>query len=263
MRLLIDDCVFGYAARDRVVDGVSLACAAGELVAVVGPNGSGKTTLLRIAAGQLRPRSGRVVVDGVPLAGLGPSARARRVAFMPQIERHETGLTVHDVVRLGRTPHRGWWLPFTTGDDTLVAAALAATGLTSLADRPVCRLSGGEWRRTILARALAQQADVLLLDEPLAGLDVRHRQECLAAVRGIVSDHGRAAVVTMHDLNLAQLFADRVVVLGHGRCLASGPPREVLTADVVGRAFGIEVSMVRHPLDGTPLVVPNAVGRRS
>lgn len=255
--LRADRCGFRYPDGADVLEGASLAVGPGEFVILLGANGSGKTTLLRVLAGHLRAREGMALLDEVAIDRLSRRVVAQRVALMPQFERRETGLSVREVVRLGRSPHCGWWLPLSADDERIVDESMAATGVLPLAERRITQLSGGEWRRMILARALAQEASILLLDEPTAGLDVRYQYECLAALQRMVRSRGLAAIVTLHDLNLAALFADRVVILAHGRCVASGPPTEAFTPEIVRQAFGIEVSIVSHPLHGTPMVVPN------
>lgn len=255
--LRADRCSFRYPDGPDVLETASLEVGPGEFVVLLGANGSGKTTLLRMLAGHLRARKGVTLLDGVAIDRLARRVVARRVALMPQFERREAGLSVREVVRLGRSPHCGWWLPLSADDERIVEDSMAATGVLPLAERRITHLSGGEWRRMILARSLAQEASILLLDEPTAGLDVRYQYECLAALQRMVRVRGLAAIVTLHDLNLAALFADRVAILEHGRCVANGPPAEALTPEVVRRAFGIEVSVIRHPLHDTPMVVPN------
>jgi iron complex transport system ATP-binding protein len=255
--LRADRCSFRYPDGPDVLEGTSVAVKPGEFVVLLGANGSGKTTLLRVLAGHLRAREGVALLDEVAIASLSRRLVAQRVALMPQFEHRETGLSVREVVRLGRSPHCGWWLPLSADDERIVDQSMAATGVLPLAERRITHLSGGEWRRMVLARALAQEASVLLLDEPTAGLDVRYQYECLVALQRMVRSRNLAAIVTLHDLNLAALFADRVSILARGRCVASGSPGEALTAEVVRHAFGIEVSVIPHPLHGTPMVVPN------
>ena len=165
-------------------------------------------------------------------------------------------LTVLDVVSLGRMPHSGWWAPLSNTDISRVEAAIAATGLESLRERSILELSGGEWRRMILARAIAQDASVLILDEPIAGLDLKYQYEVLDQVRHLTKQNQLVTIVTLHDLNMAAMFADRVAILHDGKLLAIGKAEEVLTCDVIRQAFGVDVSVVKHPSLGTPLVIP-------
>lgn len=227
----------------RVLDGVSLALAAGSLTALAGPNGAGKTTLLSALAGLLRPESGAVLLGGVPLASLSRTDRARRLAWLEQGARAAWGLTVREVAALGRLPH---------GDqgEAAVEAALSACGLAGFAGRRVDALSGGEARRAMLARVLATEADILLLDEPTADLDPAQGFALMRLLRDEAA-RGRAVVTVLHDLALAARFADRIVLLAEGRIAADGTPAEVMTEAVAGRVFGVRVGT-----DDLPRLLP-------
>jgi iron complex transport system ATP-binding protein len=253
----------GVAARlgDRaVLAGVDLAVAPGEIVGLVGRNGAGKTTLLRIAAGTLAPDAGRVTLDGSEIASFDRRARARIVALVPQDTQVPFPFSVAELVLMGRTPHLGF-LGFEDAHDLDVArAAMQRMGIEALADRAAPTLSGGERQLAVVARALAQEPRLLLLDEPTAFLDLRHRLEVLTVLRERAAD-GASALVVSHDLGLAARFCDRLVLLGDGRVLAEGPPRDVLSPDTLRAAFGIEAEIVTAP-DGTPLVVPRSVTTR-
>jgi len=238
------------AGASTLLDAVSLALAPGELVAVAGPNGAGKTTLLRVLEGDLVPAAGAVLLDGRPLRAHRPRDLARRRAVLPQDTRLAFPFTVAEVVRMGRWP----WPPSPSRDHAAVAAALAACDVTHLADRRVPTLSGGERTRVALARVLAQDTAVLLLDEPTAALDLRHQRAVLAAARAR-ADAGRAVLAVLHDLNLAAAHADRVVLLDAGRVVADGPPAAVLTADRLTALYGTPVIVTRHPARPHPLVV--------
>jgi ABC-type cobalamin/Fe3+-siderophores transport system ATPase subunit len=245
----------GYGNR-RVLESLSLAVQAGEVVSLLGPNGAGKTTLLRALARLLRPTHGTVLLDGGDIWHLGAGALSRTVGLMPQSERRDWPLTVEESVQMGRAPHRGWLLPFNADDARVVDEALRNTSLVDLRQRPITELSGGEWRRVILARALAQQARVLLLDEPIGGLDLRFQVEMLRLVRELAIQEQLAVVLTLHDLNLAAVYSHRIALLSERTLIACGTPEEVLTAELVGRAFSVPVAVTRHPVYGTPLVVP-------
>lgn len=255
--LQADQLACGYGGR-AVLESLSLAARAAEVLVLLGPNGSGKTTLLRALARLLAPRHGAVFLDDRNLADFRAGELARRIALTPQTERRDWPLTVEESVRLGRAPHRGWLLPLTHQDHQIVEEALGRTGLVELRGRPITELSGGEWRRMIVARALAQEASVLLLDEPTAGLDLKYQFEVLRMVRELAKGKQLVVVLTLHDLNHASLFADRIAVLGERRLFALGSPAEVLTADLIGRAFGVQVTVTRHPVYDTPLVAPLA-----
>jgi iron complex transport system ATP-binding protein len=245
----------GYDNRD-VLESLSLSASAGEVLMLVGPNGSGKTTLLRAIARLLRPRHGRVMVHEQNVWEQSASSVARLVAMMPQSEQRDWPLTVEQSVTLGRAPHRGWLLPIPRGDQGIIENALRDTGLCDLRHRSITELSGGEWRRMILARALVQQARVLLLDEPTAGLDLKYQVEVLRLIRRLATQENLTVAMSTHDLNLAAIFGHRVAVLSDRKVAACGPPAEVFTADLISRSFGLPVTVMRHPVYNTPWVVP-------
>lgn len=239
----------------RVVEQVSLAARPGEVLALIGPNGAGKTTLLRAMARLLRPSGGAALLDGQAVWNLHPRSLARRLA-MAQQGGDAPPLTVGQLVALGRAPHRGWLLPLGPADRAAVEEALNRTGVAHLRDQPVTELSGGEQRRAILARALAQQPQALLLDEPTAALDLKYQVAILDLAVRLAHADGLTIVVTLHDLNQAALVADRVALLAEGRLEALGAPSEVLRADLLTRAYGVPVVVGAHPVYGTPLITP-------
>ncbi len=239
----------------QVVETVNLAVRPGEVLALIGPNGAGKTTLLRALGRILRPSGGVSLLAGRPVWQLGPRAAARIVALAPQ-GGIQSPLTVAQLVALGRAPSRGWLLPLAADDRAAVERAMERAGVAELRDRPLAALSGGEQRRAILARALAQEPRTLLLDEPTAALDLRFQVAVLDLARRLAHNDGMAVVVTLHDLNQAALVADRVALLAGGRLLALGTPAEVLTAGMLARAYGVPVAVGCHPVYGTPLITP-------
>ena len=247
-----------------VVDDVHLSVGEGEVVALIGPNGAGKTTVLRIAGGVLEATSGQAIVDGQALSTLSARDIARRIAVVPQDGPVPTGLLVREMVELGRTPYTRVLLGPTAEDRRAVDWAIAAAGVDGLADRLVDELSGGERQRVILARALAQQPRLLLLDEPTANLDLHHQVAMLELVRGLSRERGLAVLAAVHDLQLAALYCDRVALLHHGQIVSQGPPEAVLTAPLLLEAFGQRVVLSAHPTHGVPLValVPNGNARR-
>ena len=242
--------------RRPAIEGIDLVLAPGEVTVLLGRNGSGKSTLLKVAAGILRPTVGRVLLDGVDLATIPPRAAARQIAGVAQEESVDFPYTVRDVASLGRIPHLGPFASETDRDRRAVEAALDALDLTALADRPVPLLSGGERRRAFLARALAQEPSVLLLDEPTAHLDLGHEAALLSVVRALARSRGVAVALALHDLNLVGLVADRVVLLDGGRIRATGSPIEVFDAATLSDAFGSPVITVPRPGGGAPLVIP-------
>lgn len=231
-----------------ILDGVSLRAEPGSTLGLLGPNGSGKSSLLRLLAGLRRPSAGAIDIDGRAMAGWSRRELSRRIAMVEQQVSTEVDLTVAEVVGLGRTPHRGGWGGSRPEDDEIIQRSLVRTGLDGLGHRRWHSLSGGERQRAQIARALAQEPAELLLDEPTNHLDVAHQLELLALVRELPV----TAVIALHDLNLAGMFCDELVVLDRGRVVAAGAPRDVLTAELVGEVYGVrcEVSSV----DGNPHV---------
>ena len=246
----------GYGSCSVLTD-VDLEVRAGEVLVLIGPNGAGKTTLLHTLARLLKPRGGSIEVLGKPLAEHGPRELARVLALAPQRALQSAWpLTVRESVALGRAPHRGWLLPLTRADNEAVDAAMERMGVSDLARRSVATLSGGEVRRVILARALAQAPRILLLDEPATYLDLRYQAELLDAVRSLAHAEGLGVVMTIHDLPLAALCADRMALLEPGRVRAVGSPREVLREDLLHGLYGPNLEVLHHPATGAPLVLP-------
>lgn len=241
-----------YGPR-RVVDEVDLAVHAGEIVALVGPNGAGKSTLLAVLAGDLEPERGSVSVDGAPVGSWRPNELAIRRGVLLQHVALSFPFTVTQVVRMGRAPWGG-----TTAedwDDAIVAQAMVETDVRDLADRVFTTLSGGEQARVALARVLAQEARILLLDEPTASLDVRHQEQVLGIARSR-ADRGDAIVVVLHDLDIAAAHADVVVVLSDGRIRAQGPPDLVCTSELLSDVYEHPIEVLRHPRTGGLVIVP-------
>lgn len=243
----------GYGDRP-VLEGIDLAVSAGEMVALIGRNGSGKSTLLRCLGGALPPLAGRVLLQGLPVGARGRRETARLLAVVPQELQVPFATTIRDVVDLGRAPHARFLQPPTMADRAAVDRAMAAADLTSLADRTFQQVSGGEQQRAALAMALAQEPRMLLLDEPTVHLDVAHQISLLAALRRLCLADGLAVLAAMHDINLAALIFDRLLLLGEGRLLVSGAPRAVLSAETVERAFGVRVVVASHPALDVPQV---------
>jgi iron complex transport system ATP-binding protein len=241
------------AGGRRIVDGVSFAVEPGAWVSLLGPNGAGKTTLLRVLAG-LRRFRGSVRLAGHELAELGRREAARRIALVPQTPVVPPAMSVGDYVLLGRTPHMGVLAREGDGDRAAASEALVRLALAPLADRRLGSLSGGELQRAVIARALAQAAPVLLLDEPTTALDVGHQQQVLELVDELRRADGLTVVAAMHDLTLAAQYGDRIVLVDRGRVLAEGGAREVLTEERIASLYGATVRVVHG--DGAPAVVP-------
>jgi iron complex transport system ATP-binding protein len=237
-----------------VLDGVDLEVGVGEWVAVIGPNGAGKTTLLRAVAGTL-PFQGSVMIAGKQLSGMSRREASRMIAVVPQHPVIPDATTALEYVLLGRTPYIGYW-DMEKADDVLIAhSALERLAADDLAARPMGRLSGGERQRVVLARALAQDAAVLLLDEPTTSLDIGHQQQVLDLVDGLRRERSITILAAFHDLTLAAQYADRMALLDGGSIVAEGAPAEVLTAGVLSRFSGARVTVIESP-DGDPIVVP-------
>jgi iron complex transport system ATP-binding protein len=249
------DLTCAYNGRP-VLTGLSLTAHPGQVLALIGPNGAGKTTLLRAMARLLRPREGVLLLGDQQVWELSPRAVARQLALAPQSNGDNWPLSVEQAVALGRAPHRGWFLPFSAADHEVVQQAMRRTGLEPLRQRLVTQLSGGEQRRVLLARTLAQEPQVLLLDEPTAHLDLKYQTEILELVRQLAHRDGLAVVITLHDLNQAALCADRLALLAEGRLLAVGESEDVLIPSYLAQAYGVPVVVTQHPLYGTPMVTP-------
>jgi iron complex transport system ATP-binding protein len=245
----VEGVAFAYSMPDgrrrEVLRSVDLTLARGDLVALVGTNGSGKTTLLRLLTGVLRPDAGVVRFEGRRLADWRRLDLARRVAVLPQQLDLPVGFRVAELVGMGRAPHARRLFASTEADERAVARALADAGALDLADRFAEELSGGERQRLLVAMALAQEPDLLLLDEPTLHLDLAHQVSLLATIRRLRDQRGLTVLAVLHDLNLAAAFAPRVAILDEGRVIADGPPAEVLSPDLVRRVFGVHVDEAR------------------
>ena len=235
----------------KVLRGVDLTASAGEWVNIIGPNGAGKTTLLRALLG-LVPYSGEISIDG--LDDRRRAARARKVAYVPQTPVIPPGMLVGDYVLLGRTPHRGVFAAETANDRCIAAEVVERLDLAGFGARSVQSLSGGERQRAVMARALAQQADILLLDEPTTALDLGHQQDVLELVDALRRERDLTVIATLHDLTLAARYGDRIALLARGRVVETGLPAAVLTVHNIAAHFGANVRIVDDP-EG-PVIVP-------
>jgi iron complex transport system ATP-binding protein len=255
----IDDLVVGYDAAP-VLDGVTVEIAGGEFVGVVGPNGSGKTTLLRSVARVLRPRAGAVLIDGREVFTVPARELAREVGVVPQDTIPAFDFTALEIVLMGRSPHLGRFQVEGPKDLAIAEQAMRQTGTLEVANRPFTALSGGERQRVVVARALAQEPRVVLLDEPTSHLDINYQFEILNLIRRLNHERGITVLAVLHDLNLAAQYCDWLVMLGGGKIQAIGAPDEVLTAQNVKRVYGAEVWVRRHPTSGRPYVIAG-IGR--
>jgi iron complex transport system ATP-binding protein len=254
MNLVADSVTYAYNG-DPVVRGVSLTLRSGQVVGVIGPNGSGKSTLIRLLARAFSPKSGRVSLDGRDLNSYDRAALARLIAVVAQSPQLPDAFTVEELVLLGRTPHLGFLASEGPGDRQVAQRAMEITDTLRFVQRRMGQLSGGERQRVVIARALAQEPHVLLLDEPTTYLDLSHQLDILKLVVRLAREHHLAVLSTFHDLNAAAEYCDELVLLQDGRVFAQGRPQDVLTPEIIGAAFGAQVCVFPNPLTGTPIVV--------
>ena len=258
--MLLDavDLAFAYHGGAPVLDGVSLSVKRGAIVGLIGPNGSGKTTLVRVLNGTLTPSRGRVLLDNAPLTTMSRRDLARRIAVVPQ-ETHVTfDFTVLEIVLMGRYPHLGAFALEGPDDASIARKALAATGTAALEARQFATLSGGEKQRVVIASALAQSSDILLLDEPTTALDIGFQFEIASLLTALNRDRGTTMVVSTHDLNFAAMLCTELVLLKAGRVVAAGATKDVLTAANIRRLYDVDADVTFHPRAGHLTVVPLA-----
>lgn len=242
-------CTYGIIIA---LDDVSVSVRGGEFLGVMGPNGSGKSTLLRAMAGAIRPERGRVTLDGRDIRQMRSKAVARTIAVVPQDGQIPFAFSVREVVLMGRSPHLGRFESEDARDFEAAARAMEAADVAGMASRPVTELSSGERQRVMLARALAQEPRVLLLDEPTSHLDPRYQVGMMDLLWALCRRDGLAVVAVLHDVNLASQYCDRMVMLAAGRKVGAGPPEEVLTSETMERVFGVRAAISRHPVNGSP-----------
>ncbi len=254
-RLSAEALTLAYGAR-TIVEGLSVGIPPGRITAIVGPNGCGKSTLLRALARLIAPREGQVVLDGKALHGRPSKEVARTLGLLPQSPTAPEGIAVADLVGRGRHPHQRPLARWNEHDYEVVAASLAATGIADLADRSVDELSGGQRQRVWIAMALAQETDILLLDEPTTFLDVSHQIEVLDLLTDLNRDRGTTIVMVLHDMNLAARYADHVFAMRAGEVVADGPPHAVMTSDLIREIFALDAVVIDDPVSGTPIVLP-------
>lgn len=249
---VLDTVGVDIGARAILAD-VSLRLEAGKIYGLVGANGSGKSTLVKLLARQARPTRGGLWFEGAEIGALPPRAFARAVAYMPQFTPPAEGMTVKELVALGRFPWHGAFGRFGAGDAAKVAAALADTGLEPLAGRLVDTLSGGERQRAWLAMMLAQDTRCLLLDEPTSALDIAHQVEVLQLVKRLNRARGLGAIVVLHDVNMAARLCDEIVALKRGRLIANGPPAAIMTPARLAEIYDLPMGIIPHPESGEPI----------
>ena len=256
--LSVEGLSLGYGDH-AVIHGIDLSVLPGKITGILGANACGKSTLLKSMSRLLKPTGGSVLLDGKEVHSMPAKELARTLGLLPQTPIAPVGITVADLVGRGRHPHQGIMSRWSSADDEAVAFALDTTGTAELADRAVDELSGGQRQRVWIAMALAQQTDLLLLDEPTTYLDVSHQVEVLDLLTDLNGNSGITIVMVLHDLNLAARYCDQIVMIADGQVEAVGEPGEVFTEDRVSRVFGLTSRIITDPVSGTPLVLP--IGR--
>ncbi|MEV4311073.1 ABC transporter ATP-binding protein [Actinocrispum sp. NPDC049592] len=245
----------GYGER-LVVDDLDLAVEQGTITSVIGPNGCGKSTLLRALGRLLAPRAGEVLLDGKRIDKLPTKEVARTVGLLPQTPQAPDGLTVADLVARGRHPHQTWYRQWSVTDEAAVTDALKLTGMDEHAHRVVDELSGGQRQRAWISMTLAQETELLLLDEPITYLDLAHQVDVLDLVQDLHATRGTTVVMVLHDLNLAARYSHRLVAMRAGEIVAQGDPHDVLTEQLLRDVFDLDAKIMTDPVAGTPMVVP-------
>ncbi|MBT2514167.1 ABC transporter ATP-binding protein [Arthrobacter sp. ISL-30] len=253
--LSAQDLSLGYGGPD-IIHKLSVAIPTAQVTAIIGPNGCGKSTLLRGLGRLLNPRSGEVLLDGLPLARQSTRQIATRISILPQAPTAPSGLTVADLVSRGRHPRQRWYQQFSSEDQSVVEDALRATDILELADTSLEDLSGGQRQRAWISMTLAQETEILLLDEPTTYLDLAHQVDVLELVRRLNREHGRTVVMVLHDISLAARYSDRIVAMKDGRIVAQGTPADVVTPERLRDVFGLDAHVVSEPTDGRPHVIP-------
>ncbi len=260
VNLETSDVVLSYGSK-RVVDDLDFIVPEGKITAIIGPNGSGKSTCLRGLARVLRPAEGVITLNGRDIHAQPTKAVAKQIGLLPQGPTTPSGVTVLDLVRRGRYPHQRLFDQWSTEDEVAVGNALILTGLEDDLDQYVDHLSGGQRQRAWIAMALAQETDLMLLDEPTTHLDIAHQVEVLDLLRDLNRTEGRTVVMVLHDINQGCRYADHVVAMNDGRIANQGAPEEVVNSQMMQEVFGLAAVVISDPVTGTPLCVPDATDK--
>ena len=261
-RLAVEDITLGYGHM-AVVKHITFDARPGEMLGLVGPNGSGKSTIIKALSRVIRPWEGRVTANGRNLAEIPSRELALLISTVPQMPVLPSAYTAYEIVLMGRNPHLGFFEYESRQDMDIAWRAMERTGTQHLAERRINELSGGEIQSVVVARALAQQTEAMLLDEPTANLDVGRQIEVLDLIRSLCCESDMTVVAALHDLNLAVHYCDRVVLISNGGIHASGTPEEVITTENIEQVYGFGSYVHTHPLTGLPAVLPRVVGNRS
>ncbi len=253
--IAIDDLTLAYGSA-TILDTLSLAIPRGKITVLAGPNGCGKSTLLRAIRRLHKPSAGRILLETIDIAKLGERLLARQVGLLAQSPSAPEDMTVEELVRLGRYPHQSMLQPWSHDDTRALETAMAGTGVAHLRHRHLGSLSGGQLQRVWIAMVLAQETEIVCLDEPVNHLDMSHQLGCLDLVRQLNSEFGRTIVLVLHDLNLAARYADQLVFLRDGVVAASGRPEELMVEDLIARVFDVDAMVITDPAYGRPLCIP-------
>lgn len=254
-RLEVKDLTLSYGS-EMVLDALNLPIPSGRITVLAGPNGCGKSTLLRAIRRLHAPQSGQVLLDAEDIARLNGKALGRRIGLLAQSPSAPQDMTVEELVRLGRYPHQAMLQPWSPGDDEAVATAMAGTGVQSLRHRRIGSLSGGQLQRAWIAMVLAQETDVICLDEPVNHLDMAHQLDCLELVTRLNREEGRTIVLVLHDLNLAARYADQLVFVANGKVRERGAPEVMMRPDLISEVFDVTAEIITDPVHQRPICIP-------
>ncbi|THF81652.1 ABC transporter ATP-binding protein [Cohnella fermenti] len=257
-QFLAEDTVAGYEHK-TIIHGVSLSIPSNKISVIIGANACGKSTLLKTMARLIKPESGKITLDGKPIDKFAPKPLAKVLGLLPQSPIVPEGISVSDLIGRGRFPHQSWLGGWTKKDYEAVAEAMEIMKITELANRNIDELSGGQRQRVWIAMALAQQTDILFLDEPTTFLDITYQVEILDLLTDLNRKHGTTIVMVLHDINLSARYADYIFALREGKLLAEGEPSEVITSELIKDVFGLDSTVISDPVSGSPLIVP--IGR--
>ena len=261
-KLEVNDLTLAYG-KTTVIDTMSFSVSKGEVLGLIGPNGSGKSTLIKAVSHVITPRSGRVILDSKDISTIHRSELARLLAVVPQTPILPSSFSAFEIVLMGRNPHLSLLRYESENDMEITYRAMERTATLPFAERRIGELSGGEIQRIVIARALAQQTEVILLDEPTANLDINHQLEILDLIKSLCTLNHRTVIITLHDLNLAAQYCDRLVLIKTGQVHAQGTPEEVITTDNIREVYGTDNCVYTHPVNGRPTVLLQAGGSRN
>ncbi len=257
IKLEVDNLTLAYG-KTTVIDGMSFSVHKGEMLGLIGPNGSGKSTLIKALSHVITPRSGRIMLDGNDISVIHRAELARLLAVVPQTPILPSSFSAFEIVLMGRNPHLGLLRYESSVDMEITYRAMERTATLPFAERRIGELSGGEIQRTVIARALAQQTEIILLDEPTANLDINHQLEILDLIKSLCTQNHLTVIITVHDLNLAAQYCDRLVLIKKGRVHAEGLPESVITSDNIREVYGTDNCVYTHPINGRPTVLLQA-----